>query len=318
MDFPISSKDNELKSFALSFITESIEDICFAEKTEGGIKVGTAKCEWNFSTKTNKVYVSPSFEQSLWNLCYIYLATTDLKLSNDEWKRIMQENQINLSTGEIIKQAKIELQQKEGYPERQRDEEMLRYLEEIESIEDFTPKIFKITKKISQGIYDNDCESTLAIIRSNKYLNKRVDELFKCGITFIILHEYTHLTKNHYELVHNKLMFYNQAELEADDNAYALLTQNILPQGKMTAQIGIYCALLSLFFSEHAYESDERHPFPDQRLEPIYLKMDDKTRKKAVKFLEFSLNLWAKEYHIKNFPLDSDIDNILEFLKYYA
>ena len=97
-------------------------------------------------------------------------------------------------------------------------------------------------------------------------IGTRVNAIYTYGMTFILLHEFSHHRLGHDIQTDGSVA----EEMEADQNAFWSMYSDLEDKEKRTAMRGILCALVSLLFLNRNLEDDGVHQRPVERIFTYY------------------------------------------------
>lgn len=223
------------------------------------------------------VYVSPTFAQAFWNLCYIGLWLSDYKIVTEE----LSANNISLDMvcHEIDKAGSTDPR---GL--------YLKALHDGYNWEDLLIKAIFLL----QNQYSPSEDRFYGNINMLDELVKKVSGLYMTGMGCILLHELTHYYKNHH--VRRFTENIKDLELEADNCAFDSILA-LKGDIKATAILGGIASLLLPFYMNPQLKSKTNYYREDVRLFTQYDKISGKDKTKASVFVANVLSSWLERYH---------------------
>jgi hypothetical protein len=238
------------------------------------------------SSSDGNVYVSPTFAQAFWNLCYIGLWLSDYKIVTEE----LAANKISLDMvcHEIDKSGSTDTR---GL-----------YLKALHDAYNWEDLLIKTTFLL-QNQYTTSDDQFYSNINMLDELVKRVSGLYMTGMGCILLHELTHYYKDHH--VRRFTENIKDLEKEADDwafNSILSLTGDI----KTTAILGGIASLLLPFYMNPQLKSKTNYYREDIRLFTQYDKISGKDKTKACIFVANVLSSWLERYHNRTIVVKRD------------
>lgn len=229
------------------------------------------------SSKDGNVYVSPTFAQAFWNLCYIGLWLSDDRIVTEELS----------ANGMTLDQVYNEID-KTG----NKDPRCL-YLKALYEAFDWDDLLIKAIFLL-QNQYTKSEDQFYGNINMLDELVKRVSGLYMTGMGCILLHELTHYYKDHH--VRRFTENIKDLELEADNWAFDSILS--LTGGlKTTAILGGIASLLLPFYMNPQLRPFANYYREDVRLFTQYDKISGIDKTKASIFVANVLSSWLKRYH---------------------
>ena len=226
-------------------------------------------------TDEGEVFISPTFAQALWNLCYIGLSLSDKRIVGEE---LAKEGVTLDSVCREIIVANC-------------NEPRALYLLALQNAYNTEDLLYQMTGLLSNQYLHSD-DVFLGQIDVLGELEKRVGGLYMTGMGCVLLHELTHYYKRHFERLGSESR--KSLEMEADSLAFESLLA--LDGGiRQTAILGGLAPLLLGFYMNPTMLPLQNYYREDVRLFTQYDKIDDKRR--ASVFVANVLSDWLERYH---------------------
>lgn len=281
-------------------------------KDEGSHITDVAEIVSNNSIIKNgtKAYVklSVAYCQFLWLIDDIALKTIDFKIIQEECNRCGIDMQTYKESSQYIIDHPSILNELSSHFW---DIDMSQYYEYLK----------RSVKLLDENFYDglkSDYELANTLIDKSKEINlddfskiqysglyeQCVNSVYCYGIAFILLHELSH-----FELKHFDKEAEMQDEINADSNAFWNLYSDLDGREQFSANIGILCALFSIFFLNPKMEEDGLHPWECERIFDVYENIKIDNNKYSVLVIKL-FELWAEYKNIKDFPYSKEDEEI--------
>ena len=225
-----------------------------------------------------QVYLSPTFAQAVWNMCYAGLKLADYNLSEEE---CIAEGASLKSVYESIIESRCTLL------------ECLYIKGVVEAIE-WEPML-DLAKAFRRKWANTTDYDTMGAINIRGTFESRVNGMYMCGMGGILLHELTHFNKNHF--VRKEFECRKDLEQEADDMAFDAMLA--LPEPyRRTGVLGCLCAYLLAFFVNKDLIENENYYREDVRLFRQFDKVkDEDCKRRANVIVAYVLSRWFMEEH---------------------
>lgn len=246
------------------------------------------------------VSLSMTFSQVLWLICSIALKNHDC---------IAIESCVMKMNSEEFEKYKKEMEENNCYTNYQKC-----LFNKPQILQEATSNLILVNNLIN-GKIDEDVKESLQKLDMTSPIGVKVNSLYVYGISFILLHEFSHHSLGHEILTDGTL----KDEVEADNNAFWAMYSDLTESERTTAMHGILCALVTLLFTNTKLEDDGIHPKPIERIFDFYDIMKDESPKFAG-ILCHLLWAWAVYTNIQddNFPKNEDsYDNTLIKMRNY-
>ena len=246
-------------------------EIIFAEEI-GGDPIN-ASC-----SEDGQVYLSPSFAQAVWNMCYAGLKLADYNVSKEEC--IKEKSSLDFLYQSIIQSGCVipECLYIKGLVEAICWEEMLDHAVTF-------LRNWAIDK-------DYDLMGSIDICAT---FESRVNGMYMVGMGGILLHELTHFDNDHF----NEVEFRSRKSLEqeADDRAFDAIMA--LPeQYQQSGVMGSLCNYLLMFYKNPKLIPNDNYFREDERLFAQFDKINNPTiKRKANILVAYVLSQWLREHH---------------------
>lgn len=233
-------------------------------------------------TEGGEVYISPTFAQALWNMCYTGLLLADNNITREELGKV----------GMSLEQVCEEIKKANCVDPR------ALYFLALNSSLNWEDLIY-MNVSLLQNDYSKADDVLIGEIDINGELEKRVNGICMTGMGCILLHELTHYYFKHPQRVANTSR--KDLEQEADDKAFdALLSIN----GDLyqTAILGGLAPFLLGFYRNPPLEPSPNYYREDVRLFRQYDKIKKDKRRFSI-FVAYVLIDWLKRFHSRTVDL---------------
>lgn len=224
-----------------------------------------------------QVYISPTFAQAMWCLCYAALKVSDYDFLKSNYERLMK-----MSVEDVCKM----IQENDCH---EPEAEYVVGLVESEPVD----KMLVLIDKFMCNKQTLDDEHYLSSIPLNTAFTTRVDALFMAAGGMCLLHEFVHIAHEHFK--NPKGVTRHELEMDSDNTAFDSLLA-LEPQIRKTGIYGGICMLLTLLFMNPCLTPSSSHPREDVRLFAQYDKLKDEKPNSAV-MIATVMRMWMKVYH---------------------
>lgn len=224
-----------------------------------------------------QVYISPTFAQAMWCLCYAALKVSDYDFLKSNYERLMK-----MSVEDVSKM----IQENDC---REPEAEYVVGLVESEPAD----KMLALIDKFMSNTQTLDEEHYLCNIPLNTAFTTRVDALYMAAGGMCLLHEFVHIAHEHFK--NSKGLTRHELEMDSDNTAFDSLLA-LEPQIRKTGIYGGICMLLTLLFMNPHLTPSSSHPREDTRLFAQYDKLKDEKHKSAI-MIATVMRMWMKIYH---------------------
>lgn len=230
---------------------------------------------WAECSDKKEVYVSPTFAQALWNLCYVGLWLSDIRILNEEFEK----------AGTSLEEVCLEIDKANC------DDYRALYIKAVNDASNIKDDLFFQIRDLINNQYTNSDDQLLGGINLYGEFEKRVGGLYKTGMGCILLHELTHIYHEHFQRLASEER--KELEQEADNNAFdSILAQT--GKDRETGILGSIASYLLMFYMNPALNKSDKYYREDERLFTQYDKIDDK--RKASIFVANVLSDWLEKH----------------------
>ena len=247
-----------------------------------------------FSESRYCVKMSATYAQFLWLLCDIAFRINDCISIQNEIQQLSEDDEKSFIS-----------RLKDDTPESH----YLSELSDIKSVFSYcTDSIIIISKLLNRKLTDKEMND-LYNYDMDGIIGTRVNSLYVYAMSFILLHEFSHYYLNH-DLNGDGSC---EEEIEADQEAFWSICNDLEGKEKRTAMRGILCALVSLIFINKDLQDDNIHPKPVERIFQYYeyLECDGQDYSALLCFLFYA---WAVYINDRDMPKHNESKNYPELL----
>ena len=282
-EIPVHVLPVELLSYSITDFFKYIKTIDIQDAVNNGLKseiklaktrnghVINAAC-----TPEGQVYVSPTFAQAIWNMCYAGLWLADGII-------LTKEAEKEGSSLQAIYEAIVG---------RQCTEPECLYIKGVSEAKDWNYMIDKaVAYKRNWNLEDDDIE--MGQLDLHEAFNGVIGRLYQAGMGTVLLHELTHFYHNHF---HDRQRDRKDKEQEADDIAFDAIQKIEAREGRKAAVIGILSVYLLGFFHNPQLTPNNDYYREDVRLFRQFDKVVE-FRKECNILVAYVLSKWLHENH---------------------
>ncbi len=234
-----------------------------------------------------QVYLSPTFAQAVWNMCYAGLKLADYKVSEEEC--IAEGSKLEVVYHSILESGCT-------LPE-------CLYIKSMVEAMDWESMIDLAKAFRRKWAMTKDYE-TLGEIDITGAFESRVNSMYMIGMCGILIHELTHFFNDHFERTKSESR--KDLEQEADDFAFEAILA--LPEPyRRTGVLGYLCAYLLAFFNNPKLIENDMYYREDIRLFRQFDKVNDKDcKRRANVMVAYTLSRWFMEEHEIEITVEHD------------
>lgn len=223
-----------------------------------------------------QVYVSPTFAQAVWNMCYAGLALSERVIVDEEAQK--NESSLDKLYKEIV--------------DNNCEEPECLYIKGIAESRDWSEMV---EKAVAYRRNWNNTQDDVEMSRFDLYdtFNGRIGTLYKAGMGTVLLHELTHYNHDHFDNMEEPRQ---DKEQDADDTAFdaILLLEN--RNDRKAAVLGMLSVYLLAFFNNSTLAPSAYYYREDIRLFRQYDKIIDFKREASIMVANV-LSKWLQDYH---------------------
>jgi len=228
--------------------------------------------------KDGRVYLSPTYAQALWCLCYVALYLSDKRIIDAGFEAY------HIKTEDVCKEI-----EKSGTHCVECD-----YIYTLCHAYDWEDMLLMCNLFRKNQYSLNDLKILSNIDVTNNAFTTIVNGAYRSAVGAVLTHELVHFNSEHFERMSSEQR--RDLEMEADNKAMEAVLAIKDEKERKTAEIGVMCAYLLSFFNNYKLLPSAIYYREDVRLFTQYDKVTKEKRQVSI-IVANILTQWLKQFH---------------------